>query len=524
MPRMIPATKVWTKLIPMVLAAIGFALIAMPVMAQAPWPGQSGNAVGYAAAPGWPGSFTSTACPSSTASGTSWANATIVTNCTYSSTQMITCNYCEFLYVDFNVASGGVEVASSASHVLFLGDRFQSNDVGSTNVGVLGTYIYFFYDSTTPMASLYTSPPGSLWPSAGAGANSTTIIPGTNAIPYADSYEYGFNIGGSGSPGPIWIDHCDIWGFGDAIVNQTTTNQMTITANWMHDPSDNGSNAYHTDGFGYSNEGMAPSNVLLVGNTTGMLGNTQGLALQGATGGYQNIYVAENYFSGDGATIAWCMPGIVQCTNSYFYGNTFGTDVAPGGPVYGYTGLLGAGSVWACNTISVRPGTTWKDGNDSWAPTSAMNGQFFTWASGTAPNLSYNSTTDEGGNTHCGIPSPATINFGTQGTGSSSAGKTITFSNTNTASLSISSIALATGTQFSISSNTCGSTLAASSTCSITITFTPTSLGPETDTLKITDNTNGVSSPQLVPLAGIGTASSGDPAPNPPVGLSAVIQ
>ena len=523
----------------LVLLVLGFISLAMPqhssaaAPAQSPWPGQAGNAVGFAASPTWTGSFNTTACPSSGTStsgtSTSWA---VVSNCTYTGATLITCNYCEFINVDFN--GGGVTnnntVGVSGEHILFMGDRFQSNDVQSGNVADGHSYTYFFYDSFTPAVAYYISPPGTgcsessagnlgctNWPSGGVGANSTTIVeetgftPGSttpsnaNAINGNKGYEYGLNVDNGG--GPIWVDHCDFWGFGDAIVNQTTTQQITITNNWMHDIANPSEQAYHTDGYGYSNGATAPNNVLLAGNATAMLGNTNALALQAAVGGYQNIYINENFFSGDGATISFCQPGSVPCTNSAFYGNTFGTDVEASGPMYNPGATLGPGTVWACNTIEVRPGTTW---------TNFVNGQYFLNAN---PE---NSARDQGGNTYCGMTAPSSLQFGNQAAGTTSAGKTITLSSTNTGNLSISSVALTAGTQFSISSNTCGSTLNSGSNCSITVVFSPTSAGPQTDTLRITDNTPGASSPQLVPLAGIGTgASSGV---NPPTGLTAQVQ
>lgn len=518
--RLISAIKVQTRLMPMLLAAIGLALTAMPAMAQGPWPGQSGNAVGFAAAPGWTGSFNTSACPSSPASGSSWSNATVVSNCTYTSASLtISCNYCEFLQVDFKGTSGGGNWNLSGSHMLFLGDRFQSNETVATNTSVLGTYIYFFYDSFVPLASLQSSPPGSLWPSAGAGSNSTMMTSGVNDTPAANAYQ--FSMTPQGGSGPTWVDHCDMWGFANSVDFLSSTAQITFTNNWIHDPRDPVQFTDHTDGIGYLNGATAPDNVLIAGNTIALLGTTQGLALQAATGGYQNIYVNENFLSGDGATVAFCHPGSVQCTNSTLYGNVYGTDIPPGdegeigNPIYDAGSTMGSGSAWACNTISVRSGTSWTS-STGWTPILTMNGQYFTNAS--APS----SITDQGLNTLCAITSPAAINFGNQGTGASSAGQTITLSNTNVGIISISSIALATGTQFSITSNTCGSTLLAGASCSITVEFTPTSLGPQTDTLKIADNTPGMSSPQLVPLAGLAIGSSGAQ-PAPPTAVSAVL-
>jgi hypothetical protein len=78
----------------------------------------------------------------------------------------------------------------------------------------------------------------------------------------------------------------------------------------------------------------------------------------------------------------------------------------------------------------------------------------------------------------------------------------VTLENTGAEILEISSIALAMGTNFAISSNTCGSTLAVGKTCKVSATFTPTQLGPLTDTLSFTDNVSG--SPQTVALSGTG--------------------
>jgi hypothetical protein len=499
---------------PVVLLVFGFALTTPPVSAQGPWPGQAGNAVGYAAAPGWPGAFNTTACPSSPKSGTSWADATVISNCTYSSSggTSTSCNYCIFEYVDFintTIATTNHTLGVGADHEMFIGDRFQSNAIQGGNVASGHSDVWFLYDSFVPLASFYTTPPGmQQWPGAGAGANSTSMS-SSNSVATNKGYEFGLEIFTGAS---MVIDHCDIWGYGNAIAFQNNvTTGNTLTNNWIHDtaePDGVTGGQYHSDGIGYLNGGAAPNNVTIVGNAVGMLGNTNALALQAASSGYQNITVAENFWSGDGATVSWCRPGSVPCTNSSFYGNTFGTDVEPGGPLYSPGASLGTGTVWACNTIEVLPGTTW---------TNFANGEFFLNAS---PE---NSTRDEGGNTLCAITAPAAINFGKQAVSSSSNGQTITLSNTNTDTLSISSITLASGQHFSIASNSCGSTLSSGATCSIAVKFSPTSAGPHADTLKIVDNTPGVTSPQLVPLVGFAAGSSGASAPTPPTSVTATV-
>lgn len=489
-----------------------------------PWPGQSGNPVGYAAAPGWPGSFTGTACPSSPGSGSSWATAVVISNCTYSGTKNVTCNFCIFEYVDFAGGTGTGNWNLNGNNELYLGDRFQSNETGATNISPGGANVYLFYISGTPLASLTVSPPGSLWPSAGAGTNSVVMTSGVNSTPAANAYQFG--ITPQNGSGPLFVDHADIWGFGNGIDFADTTAQTTITNSWVHDARYFGTFSDHTDGVGWLNgvSTPAPSNILFQGNTVSTLGTTQDLALQQASSGYVGIFISENYFSGDGTTIAFCQPGSVPCTNSKFYGNVYGTDVAPGtgttigNPIYSPGGGVGSGSVWGCNSINVRSGTTWTS-TTGWTPTSGMTGQFFLNAD--PPN----STTDQGGNTACAITNPASYNFGFQGSGGSSAPQTVTLTNTNSASLTVSSVVMAstgtaTGTNFAVVSNGCTS-VASGANCAITVKFAPTAQGPLTDTLQINDNTPGVTSPQQVPLLGIGTsapASVGTPTFSPVAG------
>lgn len=477
-------------------------LCAAGARAQLPtWPGQPGNLVGFAAAPGWPGSFTGTACSAAT-SGTSWATATLITNCTYSTSghTTVSCNFCIFQYVAFiSSATADNDVLVTGTNVLFFGDSFQSKYNGG-NVSVTNTAnnIYFYYSSFTPLISLFATPPaGAPWPGAGTGANSTTITSGSNAVPGASGYEIA--IEPNQGTGAIYTDHCDMWGYADAYQTFTVTAPQVFTSNWLHDIRDPSTFSDHTDGIGYLNGAVGPNNMTIIGNTIAMLGNTNVIAFQANTSsaGYQNIHINENYLSGDNATIAFGRP--VTPVNSTFYGNVFGTDIKDSGVIDTGAGL-GSGSLWACNTIGFRSGTTWTN-SDGFTPTSGMNGQFLLSAS--FPN----SSTDQGGNTVCAIASPAAINFGLLGSGGSSAGTVVTLTNTNTSTLNISSVTLATGTHYTIASKTCGATLASGANCTITVKFTPTAQGPLTDTLQITDNSTGVSSPQIVPLAGVGTAA-----------------
>src|SRR5262249_14469780 len=223
------------------------------------------------------------------------------------------------------------------------------------------------------------SPPGGVWPSAGAGMNTLTQVPDVNAINGNKGYEAGLGIGNNS--GPVTVDHSDFWGFGNAIILNQSTAQMTFTNNWIHDAADASPQGYHTDGIGYLNGGAGPSNVLIEGNTIASLGNSNGIAFQAATSGYNNMQIIHNYLSGFGYTVAPGFPGNVHFTNSSFVDNVFGTDIRPfWGPLYGapfpdsgwtQTG----GSVWKCNTVHVIPSTTWVSGAaGAWTSTMAQDG------------------------------------------------------------------------------------------------------------------------------------------------------
>src|SRR5207249_5545658 len=97
--------------------------------------------------------------------------------------------------------------------------------------------------------------------------------------------------------------------------------------------------------------------------------------------------------------------------------------------------------------------------------------------------------------------SPASLSFGNQTVSTSSAAQSITLSNTGTAALSISGIAI-TGTNSGdfTQTHTCGASLAAGTSCTISATFKPTAIGSRSAGVAITDNASG--SPQTAALSG----------------------
>ncbi|HEX5546394.1 MAG TPA: choice-of-anchor D domain-containing protein [Ktedonobacterales bacterium] len=103
---------------------------------------------------------------------------------------------------------------------------------------------------------------------------------------------------------------------------------------------------------------------------------------------------------------------------------------------------------------------------------------------------------------------PASLNYGNQNTGTTSAAKSVTVTNTGTAALHVTIVALAGANSgdFTITADTCtGASVAVNATCSASVTFTPGATGARSATLTFTDDAGG--SPQTVALSGTGVAA-----------------
>lgn len=110
--------------------------------------------------------------------------------------------------------------------------------------------------------------------------------------------------------------------------------------------------------------------------------------------------------------------------------------------------------------------------------------------------------------TGTGIGPTATLSatselFGNQIVKTTSAAKTVTLANTGNATLNLTSTTI-TGTNPGdfAQTNTCGRSVAAGKNCTITITFTPATLGARSATVSIADNASGA--PQIISLTGNG--------------------
>jgi hypothetical protein len=109
--------------------------------------------------------------------------------------------------------------------------------------------------------------------------------------------------------------------------------------------------------------------------------------------------------------------------------------------------------------------------------------------------------------------SPSSLSFGIVNLGTTSAPQTATLQNNGGSAISIGSVAVtgANPADFAISNNTCGATLAPSTSCTVGVAFAPTALGARAATLTFTDGASN--NPQTVALSGMGAIESATLAP-----------
>jgi len=101
--------------------------------------------------------------------------------------------------------------------------------------------------------------------------------------------------------------------------------------------------------------------------------------------------------------------------------------------------------------------------------------------------------------------SPTSLNFGTVLIPNTSAAQSVTLMNNTNAAIAFTSATLtgANMADFKISANTCGASIPAGMSCTVSVTFTPSIAGAEAATLVLTDGDS--TSPQNIALSGTGT-------------------
>jgi hypothetical protein len=104
--------------------------------------------------------------------------------------------------------------------------------------------------------------------------------------------------------------------------------------------------------------------------------------------------------------------------------------------------------------------------------------------------------------------SPSNLDWGSLVVGVAGAPQTFTLTSGGSGSVSFSSIGFtgADAGDFSITNNTCGSTLAATSSCAVTVVFTPSAIGNRVALFSVSDN--AIASPQTAEVSGTGAYSN----------------
>jgi len=98
---------------------------------------------------------------------------------------------------------------------------------------------------------------------------------------------------------------------------------------------------------------------------------------------------------------------------------------------------------------------------------------------------------------------PTALNFGPEPVGQTTASQSVVISNVSTVLVNIAGITIAnTPADYTISENTCGSSLAAGTNCSLNVSFNPTKKGARNGKLSVANNGGG--SPTTAPLTGTG--------------------
>jgi trimeric autotransporter adhesin len=98
---------------------------------------------------------------------------------------------------------------------------------------------------------------------------------------------------------------------------------------------------------------------------------------------------------------------------------------------------------------------------------------------------------------------PSSLAFGNQSTGVTSTSRSAVLSNAGTGSVSLAGITASAG--FAVVHN-CGSSLAASATCNLNVTYTPTTSGAASGSVSVASN--AVGAPHVLGLSGIGVTAS----------------
>jgi hypothetical protein len=316
------------------------------------FPGQPGNPVGFAAAPGWPGSFQNFAQgfptnPTALGDGTGGTLA-LTSNTTYSFLNISPVGFgSNIISSDGLIGHPSATPVNGVHDITFIGCRFTANtnltspDSCVECVSAGSFNIQFLYCSFVPLPSIALNPPpGTNWPSSSVGTGAVFTTTGTGGAPPQPGNTYQMTWGVTYRDALavavpttkfVTVDHCDMWGWADGITTTglpwTSLNtyppngQLNITDNWVHDCRTDNNNVDHSNAIIFASNNASASNVLVKHNTLSGLGNTNTIALQHLAVSAGNFYDAANSYS-PGATLIGALDGFAyQCVLANGPGN-----------------------------------------------------------------------------------------------------------------------------------------------------------------------------------------------------------
>jgi hypothetical protein len=260
------------------------------------------------------------------------------------------------------------------------------------------------------------------------------------------------------------------------------------------------------------NAGFYAGTLTLTDNSLNSTSPTQTVALTGMAWGNYLVATPASLNFGNQAIGTTSAPQLITLTN---YGEGYNATVNPitgGGP---FTFAPGTCTTpLAPATSATSPGGSCQL-SVTFAPTTTTaysNTQIGITATGLSiPNVViYVSVSGTGtaATTPIATLAPTVVIFANTLVGSTSASVPVTLSNTGTGTLTgiAASLTGANASQFAISSTTCGSSLAASASCVINITFAPGSVTGYSASLSVADSATG--SPQTLAISGAGIAGA----------------
>jgi len=185
---------------------------------------------------------------------------------------------------------------------------------------------------------------------------------------------------------------------------------------------------------------------------------------------------------------------------------TFTWSPATGSTDYAIT--VGTTGVGSSNIYASPSGGTATSQLVTGLPTSGtIYVRVFSYVGGFWTSRDFTVTGGSGSTTPTISLSPTSITFASTTVGTASAAQVVTIKNTGTGTVTLTSetVTGTNATSFLKSATTCGTTLAAAASCTVSVEFKPAATGTLTASLSIADNATGT--PQTVALTGTGAAA-----------------